>query len=163
MDKAEDELIPLSALQHFLYCPRQCALIHVEQQWAENRYTAEGRVLHNRTETPKSESRRGLRTVTAMPIRSFRLGVFGIADVIELHKDGERHRPFQWNTSEGVLRRTEPMKCSFAHKQWRSKKCLTRKSLRARYTMASSDAARWFCSMLIYGRSPNKRRIKQGR
>ncbi|RBG39120.1 CRISPR-associated protein Cas4, partial [Xanthomonas oryzae pv. oryzae] len=46
MDDAD--LIPLSALQHYLYCPRQCALIHVEQQWAENRQTAEGRLLHQR-------------------------------------------------------------------------------------------------------------------
>ena len=47
---AEDMLLPLSALQHYIYCPRQCALIHVEQQWAENRYTAEGRVLHSRVD-----------------------------------------------------------------------------------------------------------------
>jgi CRISPR-associated exonuclease Cas4 len=90
----EDELLPLSALQHFLYCPRQCALIHIEQQWAENRFTAEGRILHNRTEAPATETRRGVRTITAMPIRSLRLGVSGIADVVELHPDGERFRPF---------------------------------------------------------------------
>ena len=48
----EDEarLIPLSALQHYLYCSRQCALIHLERQWAENRYTAEGRILHERAD-----------------------------------------------------------------------------------------------------------------
>jgi CRISPR-associated exonuclease Cas4 len=90
----EDELLPLSALQHFLYCPRQCALIHVEQQWAENRFTAEGRILHNRTESPASETRRGVRTITAMPIRSLRLGVCGIADVVEFHRDGEQGLPF---------------------------------------------------------------------
>jgi len=91
---SESDLLPLSALQHFLYCPRQCALIHVEQQWAENRFTAEGRVLHNRTDSPATETRRGVRTVTAMPIRSFRLGVSGIADVVEFHSDGERLQPF---------------------------------------------------------------------
>ncbi len=80
----EADFIPLSALQHYLYCPRQCALIHVEQAWAENRFTAEGRVLHERTDKPGSGARRGVRTVTAMPIRSFRLGVSGIADVVEL-------------------------------------------------------------------------------
>jgi CRISPR-associated exonuclease Cas4 len=84
----EADLIPLSALQHYLYCPRQCALIHVEQQWAENLYTAEGRILHDRTNTPGGESRHGVKTVRAMPIRSFRLGVSGIADVVELREEG---------------------------------------------------------------------------
>jgi CRISPR-associated exonuclease Cas4 len=90
----ESDLVPLSALQHFLYCQRQCALIHVEQQWAENRFTAEGRVLHHRTDSQSSEMRRGVRTVTAMPLRSFRLGVSGIADVVELRSDGARLQPF---------------------------------------------------------------------
>ncbi len=89
----EADLIPLSALQHYLYCPRQCALIHVEQQWAENRYTAEGRILHDRTNTPGGESRRAVKTVCAMPIRSFRLGVSGVADVVELHGDHGTARP----------------------------------------------------------------------
>jgi CRISPR-associated exonuclease Cas4 len=90
---SEADLIPLSALQHYLYCPRQCALIHVEQQWAENRYTAEGRILHDRTNTPGSESRPGVKTVRAMPIRSFRLGIAGVADVVELREENGRARP----------------------------------------------------------------------
>jgi CRISPR-associated exonuclease Cas4 len=90
----ESDLIPLSALQHFLFCPRQCALIHVEQVWAENRFTAEGNILHAKTDQVASEIRRGVRTVTAMPIRSFRLGVSGIADVVELDKLDGRWRPF---------------------------------------------------------------------
>jgi len=81
------ELIPLSALQHYLYCPRQCALIHVEGQWSENRYTAEGQILHQRTDESRSEKRRGIRTVTAMPIRSNRLGVTGVTDVVEFHAE----------------------------------------------------------------------------
>lgn len=82
----EAELIPLSALQHYLFCPRQCALIHVEQAWAENAATAEGRVVHERVHAIASEMRRGVRTVTSMPLRSYRLGVSGIADVVELHR-----------------------------------------------------------------------------
>ena len=82
----EAELIPLSALQHYLFCPRQCALIHVEQAWAENAATAEGRVMHERVHAVASEMRRGVRTVTSMPLRSYRLGVSGIADVVELHR-----------------------------------------------------------------------------
>jgi CRISPR-associated exonuclease Cas4 len=91
----DDDLIPLSALQHHLFCPRQCALIHVEQAWAENRFTAEGRVLHEATSEIGSEKRRGVRVVTAMPLASRRLGVSGIADLVELHRTQEgAWRPF---------------------------------------------------------------------
>lgn len=91
----EGDLIPLSALQHYLFCPRQCALIHVEQFWAENRFTAEGRVLHEATAVAGTEKRRGVRVVTAMPLASRRLGVSGIADLVEMHQNGDgRWRPF---------------------------------------------------------------------
>ena len=91
----DSDLIPLSALQHYLFCPRQCALIHVEQAWAENRFTAEGRVLHEATAEIGTEKRRGVRVVTAMPLVSRRLGVSGIADLVEMHKiDGANWRPF---------------------------------------------------------------------
>ena len=78
-----DDFIPLSALQHYLYCPRQCALIHLEQQWAESRETAEGRLLHDRADTPAVERRHGVHTVTAMPLSSAELGIAGMADVVE--------------------------------------------------------------------------------
>ena len=83
---SDADLIALSALQHFLFGPRQCALIHIEQAWAENAATAEGRVAHERVHEVESEVRRGVRTVTGMPLRSDRLGVTGIADVVELHR-----------------------------------------------------------------------------
>jgi CRISPR-associated exonuclease Cas4 len=89
------DFIALSALQHYLFCPRQCALIHVEQTWAENTATAEGRVVHERVHSIESEIRRGVRTVTGMPLRSDRLGVSGIADVVELRRtSNEKWRPF---------------------------------------------------------------------
>ncbi len=89
------DFVPLSALQHFLYCPRQCALIHVEQAWAENRFTAEGRVLHEATAEAGHAQRRGVRVATAMPLVSRRLGVSGIADLVEMHKsDDGRWQPF---------------------------------------------------------------------
>ena len=81
------DLVALSALQHYLYCPRQCALIHVEQAWAENAATAEGQVAHARVHAAGEEVRRGVRTVTSLPLRSARLGVSGVADVVELHRD----------------------------------------------------------------------------
>ena len=94
MSVDEADLVPLSALQHWLYCPRQCALIHVEQVWADNHATADGQVKHARVNTLGEEMRRGVRTVTSMPLRSFRLGVSGIADVVELHREGKAWRPF---------------------------------------------------------------------
>jgi len=70
-------------LQHLLYCPRQCALIHVERLWAENRFTVEGRHLHGRADAGKRDSRGGLRTTRALPLWSYELGLIGKADVVE--------------------------------------------------------------------------------
>lgn len=85
----DDELIPISALQHYLYCPRQCALIHVERLWVESRRTAEGRLLHARTDQASIEKRKGIRTVTAMPLVDISSGITGVADVVEYHhRDG---------------------------------------------------------------------------
>jgi CRISPR-associated exonuclease Cas4 len=81
----DDDFIALSALQHYLYCPRQFALIHVERLWAENVRTAEGRLLHERANEPGTERRKGIRTVTAMPLSHPGLGIAGIADVVEFH------------------------------------------------------------------------------
>lgn len=80
---AEDALIPISALQHYLFCPRQCALIHVERQWAEDGATAEGRLLHERVDAGRPTARAGIRVVRGMPLRSMALGVTGKADVVE--------------------------------------------------------------------------------
>ena len=82
---SEDDLVMISALQHFLFCPRQCALIHIEQLWKENRLTAEGRILHERVHSAGSESRRKVRVEFDMPIRSLELGLIGRADVVEFH------------------------------------------------------------------------------
>lgn len=85
MDEAD--LIPLSAMQHYVFCPRQCALIHIEQVWAENRFTAEGKLLHERADEPSREQRKGVRIVRAVPLRSLALGISGIADVVEFRPD----------------------------------------------------------------------------
>ncbi|HUO08987.1 MAG TPA: CRISPR-associated protein Cas4 [Phycisphaerae bacterium] len=79
----DDDLLPLSALQHLLFCPRQCALIHVEQLWEENRLTVEGRHLHEKADRGRSESRPGVRIARGLPLRCFRLGLIGKADVVE--------------------------------------------------------------------------------
>ena len=85
----EDEWIPLSALQHFVFCPRQCALIHVERQWAENRLTAEGRILHEKADSGFGESRGDLRIARGLALRSRRLGLVGRADVVEFLRIAE--------------------------------------------------------------------------
>jgi CRISPR-associated exonuclease Cas4 len=84
---SEDELVPLSALQHLQFCERQCALIHVEGLWAENRLTAEGRILHERADSGELELRGRVRTARSLPLRSLRLGLTGKADVVEFHFD----------------------------------------------------------------------------
>ena len=78
------ESLPLSALQHWLFCPRQCALIHVERVWAENRATAEGRVLHERADGGHPESRDGARVLRAVQVASEAHGLHGVADVVEM-------------------------------------------------------------------------------
>lgn len=82
---SDDDLLPLSALQHYVYCPRQCALIHLEQQWVENRFTAEGRAQHDRVDRPEHETRDGVRYEYAVLLRSLRLGLIGKADSVEFH------------------------------------------------------------------------------
>jgi len=79
----EDDLLPLSALQHLAFCPRQWGLIHLEQVWAENRLTAEGRALHEKTHSDETENRPDLRIVRGLWLHSYRLGLIGQADVVE--------------------------------------------------------------------------------
>jgi len=82
----EDQLLPLSAVSQYVYCPRRCALIHLEQVWSENAFTAEGNVLHDKVDSGANESRGDLKILRSLRLRSLRLGLSGIADVIELHR-----------------------------------------------------------------------------
>lgn len=86
MNHDQDNLIQLSSLQHYVFCPRQCALIHIEQVWTENIFTAEGRLMHERAHEGGSEVRGDVRTDRGLAIRSLRLGLSGIADVVEFHR-----------------------------------------------------------------------------
>lgn len=83
-----DDPLPLSALQHWSYCPRQCGLIHLEQAFAENVHTLRGRAVHARVDTPGFEARAGVRTERALPLACERLGLVGKADVVEFLPDG---------------------------------------------------------------------------
>lgn len=91
---AEADLLPISALQHLIYCERQCALIHNERLWAENRLTVEGRQLHEKTHDPtRGETRPGVRITRGLPMRSLRLGIVGQADVVEFHEPDDSSSP----------------------------------------------------------------------
>ena len=101
----EDDFIQLSALQHYVFCPRQCALIHVEGVWNENVYTVRGNILHEKVDTDTYETRGALKTVRGLRIHSFRLGIAGRADVVEFHKskdgsDGAEVVPVEFKSGQ---------------------------------------------------------------
>lgn len=83
------EPIYLSRLQHYLYCPRQFSLIELEGIWLENKYTAEGQVLHQRVNQPETEKRGAVRIVRALRLAHAQLGIEGVADVVEYHRQDD--------------------------------------------------------------------------
>ncbi len=90
MSPEDDELIPISALQHAMFCERQVALIHIEQVWEDNRSTVEGELLHERVVIEGHENRRLFRQEFAMQVKSDRFGLTGKCDLVEirLNPDG---------------------------------------------------------------------------
>jgi len=92
---SEDDLVMLSALSHFSYCSRRCALIHIEQVWDENVFTAEGRIMHEHVHEEGNETRGNVRIARGVPLRSLRLGLVGKADVVEFRRiDKHTWQPF---------------------------------------------------------------------
>ena len=89
----EDEMIMISALQHYLFCKRQCALIHIECLWSENFLTASGRLLHRNVDRKKTEKRTGVRQATGLRLFSERLHLTGVADMVEFHERTEEKDP----------------------------------------------------------------------
>ncbi len=83
-----DTPIPLSALQHWIYCPRQCGLIHLEQAFEDNIHTARGQAVHHLVDTPGYEIKSGVRVERALPVWSDRHNLIGKADLVEFHPDG---------------------------------------------------------------------------
>lgn len=83
---SDSDLLPISALQHIVFCERQCALIHIERQWKENLLTAEGKILHERTDKEEVESRGNIRIARGLLLQNRQIGIFGRADVVEFHK-----------------------------------------------------------------------------
>lgn len=81
----EIDFIPISALQHFMYCPRQCGLIHIERIWEENSATAEGKNFHQNVHFPKSNQNKDSLIANNLQIKSNRLGIVGETDIVEFH------------------------------------------------------------------------------
>lgn len=91
----DEDLIQLSAIQHYVFCKRQCALIHIEQVWIENYFTAEGRQMHETAHNETIEKRKDIRFERGIPLRSTFYGLSGKADVIEYHKsENKKWLPF---------------------------------------------------------------------
>ena len=110
---SEDDLLPLSGLQHLLFCERQCALIHIEQAWAENLFTAEGRIMHERVHKEGRESRGDVRIEYATPLRSIRLGLIAKADVVEFHWDTDDYSNDAWRPFPVEYKRGKPKKDNY--------------------------------------------------
>jgi len=112
---SEDDLLPLSALQHLLFCKRQCALIHIEQAWVENLYTAEGRIMHERVDAGGQASRGDVRVEYGVLLRSLRLGVTGKADAVEFHRKTapENKKRARWQPFPVEYKRGKPKKDNY--------------------------------------------------
>lgn len=107
---AEEERIPISAVQHAVYCLRQAALIHIEQMWEDNLYTAEGNVLHEVADKGGRRSGRGVRRVLSLPLGSDRLNLSGTADLVEFRPQtggGERAFPVEYKRGKPKRHRAD--------------------------------------------------------
>lgn len=101
----EDELLPISALQHYIFCPRQCSLIHIEQAWAENRLTAEGRIMHENPHEGRCDKRKDCKITRGLLLYSRELGLSGKADVVEFYRNTATG---QWNSFPVEYKRGKP-------------------------------------------------------
>lgn len=105
---SESDLLPLSGLQHLAFCPRQCALIHIENVWSENHLTAEGRVMHQRVDEREHETRGDVRREYGLRIRSLVLGLSGVADTVEFRREGDIWEPFPVEHKRGEPKGANP-------------------------------------------------------
>ena len=92
----DEKLVPLSALQHYAFCPRQCALIHNEQVWAENWLTAQGQVLHQRVDRGEPETRKGIRYERGVLVSAESLGITGKLDLVEIELSTGTMKPVEY-------------------------------------------------------------------
>ena len=95
-ENQDTRLMPLSALQHYTFCPRQCALIHNEQAWAENYLTAQGKALHERVDSGEPETRKGVRFERTVHVSAEKLGISGVLDLVEVETKTGRLKPVEY-------------------------------------------------------------------
>ncbi|MFN3651620.1 MAG: CRISPR-associated protein Cas4 [Armatimonadota bacterium] len=154
---ADDDLVMISALEHYSYCPRQCGLIHVEQVFDENVFTLRGRRAHERAHEAVSRMEDGVRVERGLPLWSDRLGLVGVADVVELRPDGTvypveykhgarrqtRHDALQLCAQalclEEMLRVPVPLGAIFSHGSRRRRELALTPELRAETEQAVRD------------------------
>jgi CRISPR-associated exonuclease Cas4 len=155
---AESDLIPLSALQHFVVCPRQCALIHLESVWIENERTAEGRIEHERVDRGGAETRGEVRRAYGVPLRSLRLGLAGKADVVEFHATPGvgQERPFPIEHKRGRPKRGDEDRVQLCAQALCLEEMLGVPVPRERCSTASRDVAPTLCSTTRYGAAPRR-------
>jgi CRISPR-associated exonuclease Cas4 len=108
----EDLTLPISAIEHYSYCPRQCALIHVEQSYDENVLTVRGRLAHERVDEGEPSTRGATRTVRNLTLWSERLGLLGKADIVEFHPEGPR--PVEYKVGRKYGQHAELQLCAQA-------------------------------------------------
>lgn len=99
----DKRLISLSALQHYAFCPRQCALIHNEQAWAENFLTAQGKALHERVDSSEPEVRKGIRFERTVHVAAEKLGISGILDLVERDLKTGELKPVEYKRGKPKL------------------------------------------------------------
>jgi len=94
----DEYYLPISALQHYAYCPRQCALIHIEQAWSENYWTAQGRLLHERVDSGEPETRGAVRNERGVEVISHELRLIGKLDLLEINNTGDskKYKPVEY-------------------------------------------------------------------
>jgi CRISPR-associated exonuclease Cas4 len=157
---AESDYIMISALQHVAVCPRQCALIHNEQLWEENRFTAEGDILHQRVDKGGEEKRGELITARSVRLNHPELGITGIADMVEFRKwspqsaDSPQEEEVMQTTTELPHRRGRWVPCPVEYKRGKSKLedwdrvqlCAQTLCLESMYKIRIDRAALWYDS-----------------
>jgi CRISPR-associated exonuclease Cas4 len=96
-----DPLVPISALEHWSYCPRQCGLIHVESVWDENIFTIKGNYMHERADDPTTRFEKGIKVERALPVWNDSLGIFGRCDIVEFHgKPNQQIVPVEYKVGD---------------------------------------------------------------
>jgi CRISPR-associated exonuclease Cas4 len=104
MPYSDDDCIAISGLQHLAFCKRQWGLIHLNQEWAENYLTAQGKIMHERVDSGYQEFRRGVKQFSGLHVRNMELGLYGRMDVLEIEQTEVPHVEIPWIKLRGNWR-----------------------------------------------------------